>query len=231
MAAGSSRFGFLLLLREAYMVWQHCAMELPKSRRGFVWGLIALGLLFLISLGVSVVRGTSNAIASFGRAAAPTVTHDVVMERLRDVAKLVASEMTLRDVIIYEQTRFRSTKRALLVATGKVSAGINLRAADVQLDSAARRITITLPAAQVLSIDVTNITTYDESAGLLNPFTPDDRDEIQRRIRSQLMVTARQSGILEHADRAAAQAVRDFLKLDGYTVEVKRPIQLEKPAG
>jgi hypothetical protein len=159
------------------------------------------------------------------------VTHDIVMERLRDVAKLVATEMTLRDVIIYEQTRFRSTKRALLVATGKVSAGINLRAANVQLDSGARRITITLPPAQVLSIDVTNVTTYDESAGLLNPFTTDDRDEIQRRIRAQLTVTARQSGILDHADRAAAQAIRDFVKLEGYTVEVRRPVELERPKG
>ena len=206
-------------------------MDDTKPRRAFAWGLIALGLIFLVSLGISVVRGTSSAIASFGRAGAPVVTHQVVMERLRDVAKLVATEMTLRDVIIYEQTRFRSTKRALLVATGKVSAGINLRAADVQLDSAARRITITLPAAQILSIDVTNITTYDESAGLLNPFTPDDRDEIQRRIRAQLTMTARQSGILEHADRAAAQAVRDFVKLEGYTVEVRRPVQLERPTG
>lgn len=213
------------------MVWQHCAMTLPKSRRAFVWGVIALGLVFLIALGVSVIRGTSSAIASFGRAQPPVVTHEVVMERLRDVAKLVATEMTLRDVIIYEQTRFGSTKRALLVATGRVSAGINLRNADVQLDSTARRITITLPPAQLLSIDVTNVTTYDESRGLLNPFTPDDRDEIQRRIRTQLTATARQSGILEHADRAAAQAVRDFLKLDGYTVEIRRPIDLERPIG
>jgi hypothetical protein len=220
-----------LLLRDEDMVWQDFAMDLPKSRRTFVWGLIALGLIFLVSLGISVVRGTSSAIASFGRPAPPVVTHEVVMERLRDVAKLVATEMTLRDVIIYEQTRFRSTKRALLVATARVSAGINLRAADVQLDSAARRITITIPPAQLLSIDVTNVTTYDESGGLLNPFTPDDRDEIQRRIRAQLTVTARQSGILEHANRSAAQAVRDFVKLEGYTVDVRTPVELDRPIG
>jgi hypothetical protein len=206
-------------------------MNPQTPRRVFVWGLIALGLLFLVSLGVSVVRGTFSAISSFGRPAPPVVTHEVVMERLRDVAKLVASEMTLRDVIIYEQTRFRSTKRALLVASGRVSAGINLRAAEVEVESRARRITITLPPAQVLSIEVTNVTTYDESAGLLNPFTPDDRDEIQRRIRAQLTVTARQSGILEHADRAAAQALKDLFKMEGYTVDVKRPLQLERPIG
>ena len=38
----------------------------------------------------------------------------------------MASEMTLRDVVTYQQTRFGSTKRALLVVTGRVSAGIDL---------------------------------------------------------------------------------------------------------
>ena len=203
-------------------------------RRSFSRALAALvliGLLVALWAGVSLVRGASRAMGAFARGTPPQVSHEVVMERLRDVAKLVASEMSLRDVIIYEQTRFRSTKRALLVATGKVSAGINLRAATVQIDTGARKITVTLPNAQVISVDVTNVTTYDESAGLLNPFTTDDRDEIQRRIRAQLTITARQSGILEHADQAAAQALRDFLRFEGYTVDVRRPLELNKPSG
>jgi len=153
------------------------------------------------------------------------------VERLREVAKLVASEMTLRDVVIYEQTRLRSTKRVLLVVTGRVSAGINLNTAQAQIDSAHKRITITLAPAQIFSVDVTNVTTYDESAGLWNPFTSDDRDEIQRRIRTQLRETARQSGILEHADAAATKALKDLLERDGYTVDVKRPVALEQPKG
>jgi len=164
--------------------------------------------------------------------APPQISHEIVIERLREVAKLVASEMTLRDVVIYQQTRFRSTKRVLLVVTGRVSAGINLNAAKVRIDSTARVIHLTLPPAQLLSVDVTNVTTYDESAGLLNPFTPDDRDEIQRRIRQQLRTAAQQSGILEHADRAAAKALGDFLARDGYTVEITRPpLTLEQPTG
>ena len=139
--------------------------------------------------------------------------------------------MTLRDVVVYEQTRFRSTKRVLLVVTGRVSAGINLAAAQVQIDSAAKKITIAVPLAQLMSVDVTNVTTYDESAGLWNPFTSDDRDEIQRRVRAQLRATAERSGILQHADQAAAKAIQDLLTRDGYTVDVKRPVALEQPRG
>lgn len=200
-------------------------------RRAFVWGLVVLGLALVAAGGIAAIRKTSNLFGNFGRAAPPQISHDVVMERLVEVAKLVASEMTLRDVVIYEQTRFRSTKRTLLVVTGKISAGINLRVAQVKIDSGARRITITLPPAQIMSVDVLNVTTYDERAGLLNPFTPDDRDLIQRRIRTQLTDAARKSGILEHADQAAAKALREFLKLDGYTVDVQRPLELKQPTG
>jgi hypothetical protein len=88
---------------------------------------------------------------------------------------------------------------------------------------------VTLPTAQILGVEVQNVTTYDERAGLLNPFTPDDRDVIQDRIRAQLRAAARQSGILEHADQSAQKAISDFLKLEGYTVDVKRPLRLDQP--
>jgi hypothetical protein len=201
-------------------------------RRVLRWGLVVLGLALAAAVGLLVVRRASDAIAGFGRPAEPQITQQSVVERLREVAKLVATEMTLRDVVIYEQTRFASTKRMLLVVTGKVSAGIDMeRGTDVSIDSAEKRITVSLPPAQILSVDVLNVTTYDESAGLLNPFSPEDRDLIQRRIRSQLMAAARQSGILEHADQSAAKVLTELLSRDGYTVEIRRPIVVRKPTG
>lgn len=206
-------------------------LNVDNPRRALVLGLIAITLLMVAGGAVIALRATSGALNRIGRTAPPTISHEIVLERLRDVAKLVANEMTLRDVVIYEQTRFRSTKRALLVVTGRVSAGINLRRAEVQIDSGAKKILVTLPAAEVLAIEVLNVTTYDERSGILNPFTPDDRDLIQRRIRTQLGQAARNSGILEHADRSAVAALRDFLKIEGYTVEVRRPIELQQPTG
>lgn len=204
-----------------------------EPRRALVWGLVIVALAVAAALGTMAVRGAASTLGAFTGPGETRISHDVVVERLREVAKLVATEMTLRDVVIYEQTRLRSTKRVLLVVTGRVSAGINLSTARVEIDSAAKRITITLPPAQITSVDVTNVTTYDESAGLLNPFSSDDRDEIQRRIRVQLRESARRSGILEHADQAAAKALRDFLTLGdmGYTVDVKRPLELQQPTG
>lgn len=206
-------------------------LKLESPRRVFVWGLVVLGLLFVAVAGVTIIRGASGMLGRFGRPAEPQISQAFVLERLQDVAKLVATEMVLRDVVIYEQTHFHSTKRALLVVTGRVSAGINLRRAEVQVDVPAKRVDVTLPPAEILSVEVLNVTTYDEQSGLLNPFTPDDRDLIQFRIRTQLKEAARQSRILEHADQSAVKALEELFKPDGYTVKIRRPLELQKPGG
>jgi hypothetical protein len=196
------------------------AIQIRRTTIGLV-----VGLILVVLAPIAFLHGP-------GVARSPSLSHEIVVERLREVAKLVASELTLRDVVTYEQTRLGSTKRVLLVVTGRVSAGINLSRADVQIDSTAKIIRVGLPEAEIISVDVINVTTYDERAGLWNPFTSDDRDEIQRRIRAQLVSAGKQSGVLSHADRAAAKALTDLLSRDGYTVEIKRPpLTLERPTG
>ena len=207
----------------------------PAQRRVLVWGsiVIALGVVLAIAAAgsITLIRRAVGDFA-FGQRAEPGVTQQVVVERLRQVAKLVATEMTLRDVVTYEQTAFRSTKRTLLVVTARVAAGIDLaHSTEVSIDSTTRRITVSLPPAQIMSVDVVDITTYDERAGLWNAFDAEDRDVIQHRIRTQLMVAARQSGILEHADQSAARVLSELLSRDGYTVEIRRPPVPRVPTG
>lgn len=198
----------------------------PAQRRVVTWGIIAFALVMLAAASLVLLRGAVGSFA-FGRRAEPTITQEVVVERIREVAKLVATEMTLRDVVTYEQTQFRSTKRTLLVVTARVAAGIDLtRDTDVRIDSTTKRIIISLPPSQIMSVDVVNVTTYDERAGLWNPFGAADRDAIQQLVRTTLLRTAKASGILDHADRSAAKVLTELLARDGYTVEIRRP-----PAG
>ncbi|HEX5581385.1 MAG TPA: DUF4230 domain-containing protein, partial [Gemmatimonadaceae bacterium] len=135
-------------------------------RRFLGWALALFALVCVMAVGVSLVRsarGAFDGLGGIGRAGPPRITQQLVVERLQAVARLVSSEMTLRDVVVYEQTRFGSTKRALLVVTGRVAAGIDLeKGTGVEIDSTARRIVVTLPPAQVFSVDVTDVTTYDE---------------------------------------------------------------------
>src|SRR5512141_1329818 len=132
-----------------------------------------------------------------------SITQDVVVSQMRAVAKLVSSEATVRDVIVYENTWYGSTKRSLVVVTGRLLAGIDLRDnPDVIIEHERRRITIRKPPATLIAGEIRDMHTYDERGGLWNPFTREDRDAIQRQARAQLIATGGQLALINHANES-----------------------------
>ncbi len=182
---------------------------------------IGAALLILFSVGLCWRAGPGS-WSLFDTSSKTTITHDLVVEKVQAVAKLVSSETTLRDVIVYENTWMGSTKRSLVVVTGRVLAGVNLeQGTEVKIDHDARRISITIPPAEILAVEVVNLRTYDERGGLWNPFRPEDRDAIQRQVRTQLESAGEQFGIVDHANQSARLLLQTMLAQDGYTVDVE----------
>jgi len=180
---------------------------------------VLVAVLVIIAV-VRIVADTRGWIA--GLRGRTTLSQEMVVEQVRAVAKLVSSEMTVRDVVTYENTRYGSTKRALIVVTGKILAGIDLeRGTEVRIDSARRRITIIMPEAQVLAVDILQLRTYDEQRGLWNPFQPEDRDAIYQNVRRQLHRSAADMGIVQRANVSAARMLETMFSVDGYTTEVR----------
>jgi hypothetical protein len=150
-----------------------------------------------------------------------SVTHGVVVERVRAVAQLVTSETTVRDVVVYQHRRLGSTKRSLVVVTGKVMAGIDLDAGtQVDVDHRERSVRVVLPSARVVGVEVTQLRTYDERSGLWNPFRPADRDTIYHLARQQLISAAGELGVAAHAEQSARRLLESLVRADGYTVDV-----------
>ena len=194
-----------------------------RRRRPITAVLISLlllgGALFLI--GVALQRFSPVARRLLPGGSATEVTHGVVVEQVRSVAQLVTSETTVRDVVVYQNRHLGSTKRSLVVVTGKVMAGIDLDAGTrVNLDHRDRRVRVVLPPAKVLSIEVTQLRTYDERSGLWNPFRPADRDTIYHLARAQLASAAGELGVAAHAEESAIRLLAALIHADGYTVEV-----------
>ncbi len=189
--------------------------------------LALLGVVLTVVLAVGAYTLVRNAMSALNIGGSSSrVTHSLVVQRIQAVAKLVTSEATVRDVVVAENTRFWSTKRALLVVTGRVLAGINLDStatrpgAQVHIDDRAHRITISLPSADILGVEVLNVRTYDEQAGLLNPFTPADRDSIQAEVRAQLRHAGEEMGLVQQANRSATLLLQNLFAQDGYSVDV-----------
>ena len=204
-------------------------------RRLRPWLVPALATALVLAVGVcdrvrDAARGRADALLA---PRPPAVTHALVVERVEAVAKLVSSETTVRDVVTYEQTRYGSTKRALVVATGRLLAGVDLRAQPpaVRIDSAAKRIEVTLPRAELLAVEITEMRTYDERSGLLNPFRPADRDAIVRLVRQRLAQAGTELGVVEHANRSAERLLETMLSVDGYTADVRIAGAVTTPGG
>src|SRR5215203_3189071 len=195
----------------------------PRHRRSSTAVLLSLallaGALLLIALAVQRFSPVARRLLPGGQT---EVSHSIVVERVRSVAQLVTSETTVRDVVVYQNRHLGSTKRSLVVVTGKVMAGIDLDlGTSVDVNNQDQRIRVLLPPATVLSVEVTQLRTYDERNGLWNPFRPADRDTIYQLAREQLVSAAGELGVTRHAQESAQRLLPALIHADGYTVEVR----------
>ena len=187
-------------------------------------GRVVPGVLAIVALIVFVWLG-GRATNTVGRllpgGGTTTVDHGVIVERTRAVARLVTSETTLRDVVVYQNRLLGSTKRSLVVVTGKVLSGFDLdRGTEVRVDHEAKVVRVVLPPAAVLAVEVTELKTYDEQRGLWNPFRPADRDTIFRLAREQLVKSAGEVELARHTEESARRLLQALVTVDGYTTEV-----------
>jgi hypothetical protein len=150
-----------------------------------------------------------------------TISHAVAIARMESVGKLVTNETGLRDVVVYQNTHLGSTKRSLVVVTGKALVGVDLKnRARLDIIEPSRRIRVSLPHARLIGVEITELKTYDESRGLWNWFNPIDRDTIYTLARAQLTAAASDLAVLEHAERSASELLATLFAQDGYTVDV-----------
>jgi hypothetical protein len=177
-----------------------------------VWPLLLSLLLF--GLAVVVGRGVARGAAPLRRftGGETNVSQSVVVEQTRAVARLVT----------YENSRLGSTKRSLVVVTGKVLTGFDLdRGTEVTVDHPSHRIVITLPPPGVMGVEITDLKTYDEQRGLWNPFRPADRDTIFAIARRQLVQAANEVELTQHTEESARRLLEATVRADGYATEVR----------
>ena len=188
----------------------------------------AVALLVMIAAAFAVIRKATTLGGLLGAHESTNVTQALVIERMRAVAKLVTSETSVRDVVTYNNTWYGSTKRSLVVVSGKINAGVNLeQGTNVAVDDRAKIITLSLPKAEIIGVEITDMRTYDEHGGLWNPFTPQDRDAIIRLSRVQLGKSAYDMKILEHAESSAKTLLESMFSTDGYTARVEFAARLD----
>ena len=151
----------------------------------------------------------------------------ILLEQLRTVAKLTTVEGQFSEIYNYSEYQgdfgFFWDKKALVRVRATVSAGYDLNAVNIRIDSVRHIVQIgPLPEPQILSIDH-NIDYYDLSEGLFEAFSTEDYNRINARAKEQIREKAQQGPLLPAA-REQAQKILEVLgmmvKNAGWEVEV-----------
>jgi hypothetical protein len=183
-----------------------------------------LGLLLAACVGAGLTFAALHRprVGGFSAGGSTRIDEATILERLESVAQLVTTEVALRDVVTYENTRLGSTKRSLVVVTGKALVGFDLKGhSRARVDELGKVIDLTLPSATLVGIDVVQLKTYDESRGLWNPFHPADRDTIYQLARVRLRTAADELGVRQHAEAGARHVLSALFAPSGYQVRVE----------
>jgi hypothetical protein len=154
-----------------------------------------------------------------------TTTGPVVVEGIQKLDQLATVRWTESVPVTRESggdiwDRVFDGEKVLLIATGKVEAGVDLgdiHKDDVSVDG--DTVTIDLPEAEILSATLDEKTTrvYDRDFSPLN-FRPDDDLVRKARLRAvgKLEATARENGILDTAEGNAEDSIRAFVTTLGF---------------
>lgn len=137
----------------------------------------------------------------------------VLLEKIRNVSKLVSVEGEFAEIYKYENTKERflsmvsSKKKALIVINAKAQIGYDLKKVQIDSDVDNKRIILTnFPLPEILSIEP-ELEFYDIKNGMFNSFSPDDLTTLNNEAKNHIRDKIPESGLMETARKEALQAV------------------------
>lgn len=149
-----------------------------------------------------------------------SISAEVIQEQLQDVGSLITEEYYFTEVVSYSSVKklwkieLGITESAFLASyDGVVTAGIDFTAIQVEKDEEKKQITVTMPEAEVLNVDIDpeSLQLYSEKTGFHNPISVEDYNASLVTLEEQAREKALDRGLLERANTNAEQLVRQFI--------------------
>jgi len=165
----------------------------------------------------------------------------VLLEKIKNVCKLVTVEGDFSEVYHYENTKERfmslitSKKKAILLVNAKAQIGYNLSKIKLRANPESKTISITgFPQAEILAIE-TDLKYYDKTEGLFNKFEAEDLTILNKEAKQFIVDKIPESGLIETANKELLEAI-DIItnivetigwKVDHSTLNIDNQKQLE----
>jgi hypothetical protein len=191
---------------------------------------IILGLLVALIAVPAAVRhvGASMrnriSMAFLGRHDTIDISQPTVIASIQRLARLESVVYTMDKVVEGNRSSeylpdVLTGDKLLLIVHGQAVAGVdlsNVQAGNVQIEG--RSVTITMPAAELLSVSLDNSKTrvYSRITGLLVPADPNLESDVREKAQADLRQSALSSGILNTAEGNARATLTTLLHSLGF---------------
>lgn len=142
-----------------------------------------------------------------------------VVREVQPLANLVSVQFVLEKVVLLQDVKWYGDNRVLLLAHGVVKAGIDLKKlapGDVVISG--NKISVRLPPPQITDayLDDKASQVIDHTTGLLRAFDKDLEQTARQNAVDDLARSARNSGILDEAQKRARAELEIFFKGAGF---------------
>lgn len=148
------------------------------------------------------------------------ITSEILRDGVREVGVLVTEEYYFTEVVSFSSIKklwkidLGITESSYLASyDGVVRAGVDLTGAEVVKDDGQKRVTVTLPAAEIQGVDIDpeSFRLYSEKAGLGNPISAEDFNNSLIELENTAREKALERGVLERADENARVLIRNLI--------------------
>ena len=183
--------------------------------------LAAIGCVLLLALAFLVGSGRLQSLFTDQANTSTNFTSAAVVQRIQHLNQLTTTKYTMQLVVGKGQDGYLfgfGKDKILLIAQGKVVAGIDLRQMteqDVKIEADRTKITVNLPPAQVMDnyLDDNHTQVYQRETGIWPPADPQLETAARRQANEQILQSACEAGILKEASDDAKTAVQQLLLL------------------
>ncbi len=194
------------------------------------WVIFSLLVLIIIAGAVLLSSGQKEQdtgwLSLLTPMATPTpeiISGPAIVQQIQQVSRLETTIYTVERVIEASQLDpvwpdWLRGDRLLLIAYGQVIAGVDLgkmTEEDVVVAEDGRTVTITLPPAEIFTVDLDNSKTrvYDRQRGVFAPPNSDLESEARLAAEQEILAAACEDGILGRATVDAQRAMERFMEL------------------
>ena len=137
----------------------------------------------------------------------------ILLEKIKNVCKLVSVEGEFSEVYHYENVKERfmslisSKKKAILLVNAKAQIGYDLSKIKLTANPNSKTIFITdFPQAEILAIE-TDLKYYDKTDGFFNKFEAEDLTVLNKEAKQFIIDKIPESGLIETANKELLEAI------------------------